>query len=189
MRRFAASTAAIRSAPEERAITVAEAKEWLKVMYAQEDSIIEALIDAAISHCETYTGIVMAEQEIEEYFEPPGSGQAIMLSYWPVAEVISVSYTDKDGDDAAAEGLSIDIDMRPGAITAPDGWPEVKEGRSMRVKYRCAWPEGSSYPPQMKIAALRHLGDHFDNRADFHQRFRAASEVLLDPLRLRVFAE
>ena len=158
-------------------------------MYSEEDSVIEALIDAAISHCETYTGIVMATQDVEEFFEPPKRGQSLMLSMWPVVAVDDVFYTDTDGDEVEATGLNIDIKLRPGAITAPDGWPEVQEGRSMRVVYTCGWPIGANHPPQMKIAALRQLGDNFDNRSDFHQRFRAASEVMLDPLRLRVFAE
>jgi uncharacterized phiE125 gp8 family phage protein len=195
MRRFAASTAILRYPPDERAISATQAKQWLKVMYSEEDEIIEALIDAAVSHCETYTGIAMAAQDVEEYFEPPKSGQSLMLSMWPVSEVTAIIYTDKDGDevetdsDFRAAGFEIDLSMRPAAITAPDGWPETLEGRSLSVKYTCEYPEGASYPPQMKVAALRHLADHFDNRADFHQRFRAASEVLLDPLRLRVIAE
>jgi uncharacterized phiE125 gp8 family phage protein len=85
-------TAAATSQP----VSLDEAKAHLRVDSADEDALIEALVEAAQAHVEQYTGLYLAEQTVKLRAWGFDLG-ASRLPAGPVSEVTSITYTDIDG--------------------------------------------------------------------------------------------
>ena len=68
-------------------VTVAEAKRHLRVDGHYEDDLIQQYIDAAVMHCETFTGLCFVDKRVTHLHQ---GNKEVHLPYSPILEVESV---------------------------------------------------------------------------------------------------
>jgi uncharacterized phiE125 gp8 family phage protein len=152
-------------------VSLAEAKAHLRIVSDSEDSLIGALITAAVSMCEAYAGLSFAtcERTVKMDRFPCGD---IILPYGPVQEIISFSYTDSDGTETPITGYSVDKDSGITRLRAVDGftrttWPMAGSvPNSVKVVYQAGYDDvsGVPLPPQVKSAILMQIATLYENR-------------------------
>ena len=181
------------TAPTAALLTLAEAKAQLRVDHTDEDTYIQALVDAAVAYFDGYSGRLgraILEQTWRLDFE--GFGSELRLPVGNVLAVSSISYY--DGSDAQqtlqtsvyqtlVDHLGPYIALKPG-----QAWPSTY---SRADAVRVTWTAGyggaaASVPLPVKHAALMLVAHWYDNRAAVSVRDTAtevpfAVEALIAP--------
>jgi len=168
--------------PASLPVTLDEAKLHLRVAVpnedgtmpeTDEDGLITALIEAAVSHLDGWTGILgraLVEQTWRQDFD--GFGSCMRLPLGPVTEIVSITWRNDEGEIAtiAASNYALRTDSR-GAIVQWDrsySFPSpVYEHGGVSVTYKAGYPEVdglSTVPAAIKAAILLMVGTWFDNR-------------------------
>lgn len=179
--------------PAEPLISLAEAKEHLRVRHAVEDALIEGMVAAAVQSLDGPDGNfgrALGMQVLEARFGCTDFECGVALPYPPIVELLSVSYLDSAGQLRSAD--LADFVMVGNELT-PEGSSFVWEGASLkreavRVQYRAGYAKGA-LPAPVRSAILLMLGDLYRNR-DTVAAVQASSipmsttvERLLEPLR------
>ena len=76
-------------------VSLSEAKNWLRVDYTEDDSLITELIESATTQVEEFTGYCMREKVYEFYYDE--AKDFVEFPYRPLAEVQLVEYYDGSG--------------------------------------------------------------------------------------------
>jgi hypothetical protein len=128
--------------PTSSPVTLAEAKLHCRVDHADEDTLIDALIAAAVGYLDGWRGVL---------------GRAIMPQTWSVAVDCAGRYVLPMPDVTAAEidGLSL-------ATKATAGGPEIEVDAAGTVLFTCAMP--AEQLPAVKVIILLLVGHWFANR-------------------------
>lgn len=160
--------------PVAEAVTLEEAKLHLRVDHDDEDTLIDAIIDAAVGHMDGFTGILgrclMAQTWSQEFETACGD---LVLRLGPVASVSSVT----------------------GGFT---DYRLLKDGRGhfLRLNDGAAWPSGpvvveyvaggDVVPPALKAALLLHIGTLYEYRETMADKVSPtrAYEALTAPYRM-----
>lgn len=168
-------------APSSEPITLAEAKAWLRVSGNDEDALIAALIDAARSYVETFTGRALMTQQWELALDsfPVGCGYSgyvpalrsrhIVLPRAPLVTVESVKYYDADGalQTFAPAGYYVDDRSQPGRIVlnADYDWPETQlRPNAVIVAYTVGYGAATAVPQGLRTALRFMVAHWFENR-------------------------
>lgn len=151
--------------PSTPAVTLAEAKEHLRVTHSAEDSAITALVAAATAHLDGANGVLgraIMPQSYDLLLDRFPSG-AIKLPVGPVVSVTGVWRTDDEGDEelVPAEDYEVDAGERDGWIVPVSSWPSTMETiNSVRVR----WVAGTGCPTPVRMAILLLVGHWYENR-------------------------
>ena len=159
----------ITDGPSDEPLTTSEVKEWLKVDYDTDDTLIDGLIGAARRHAESYTGRLLMPQRVEEYFdffEYP----TLNLSFQP-STFLGVEYLDEDGatQTLSASDYTVDIISRPSRIVInPDkSWPVTGSyPNAVTVEYIAGFADAASVPDSFKTAMKLLIAFLYENRED-----------------------
>lgn len=176
-----------------------------------DDPLITTLMVAAREYVENYLGRAVAPQTFEiaaRSFQPcdyrlHGYGAFIELPMSPVSQIVSVTYTDGDGNvqTVAASDYTLDDFSDPALLWAKDGtsWPIPARGPNMaRIRYIAGYDLPGDSPnvnplPSSIIAAIKLVvGNYYENREAAAQLARGETitdlpmgvAALLDPYRL-----
>lgn len=150
--------------PAAEPITLADAKDHLRVCDDSEDDLVTAYIVAAREYVETVTGRKLITQTWEQRLECfPHHPQAIAFDLFPVRTIVSVKYTDADGAEQTMD--SADYLLRIGRlpqVVEPvynSNWPSVARDVVIRVTV------GDAAAPAAAVHAIRLLVGHwYENR-------------------------
>lgn len=176
-------------------ITLAEAKNFLRVDTSDDDDLINVLITAARQLCEEYTRRILVTSTIDEYFDQfpknkwNGLSNVIYLSRGPVASVTSVKYVDEIGSEETigAANYVVDTISEPARIESTAGW-FAAAGVVNQVIVRYVVGSGVSDIPKPLIQGmLLVISDLYDQRGDRVKRLPTASEYLWNPYRIFTF--
>ncbi len=148
-------------------VSLAEAKDQLRVTHDEEDSLIETYIAAAtqrLDGAEGYLGRCLLRQTWEytaERFSGP-----MRLPLPPCQSIDSITYTDASGQPVTLDPAAYEVaglDSSEGAIIYPvAGWPPTAR-RPDAVKIR--FTAGSDFVPEpIRAAILGRVLHLFDNR-------------------------
>lgn len=140
-------------------LSLDDAKQQLRVDGADDDALIESLIDAAIDQAERFTGLTLTAREVVEAL--PGFGAR--LSTWPVRDVTSITYRDGSGvEQQLAEGSwwvnSVARPLRLNPVTG--GWPGVAAGATPITVTMLAGYEDGTVPAGI-VQALKLMVTYF----------------------------
>jgi uncharacterized phiE125 gp8 family phage protein len=168
-------------------VTLAEAKAHLRVDSDVEDTLIEAYISAARSHCERFMGLSLVEQTIKATFlksamhrpqtllrmdELPRKN-IVELPLSPVVNLLTV----EDGDGEPVEYTEI-LDAVPAVLTI-DEVPDV-----LNVTYETGT---ATTTPAVKIAVLMLVHQMYQHRGDVpDMAVERVEEAYLRPLRVNL---
>ncbi len=147
-------------APASEPVSLTEAKSWLRVDTADEDTLIARIISAARIWCEKITGLATVNQTVAvrwDAFEP-----VLKLPRWPVLSVSSIEYVDTAGvtQTLAASDYYTDIYSRPARIVPAYGveWPDTLEQINAVKVTLVVGPEpasSSDAPPDFDISDVK----------------------------------
>lgn len=156
-------------------ITLAEAKLHLRLItdpadaesYTAEDSLIQALIDAAYRHAEQRTRMAFQQRtETLVLDDFPAADTAIALPWTPVESVDALDYIDADGISQSLDATALRLDGRGIYPTlAPQwgsAWPAtIAEPESVTLT---ATVGAVATPPDVRAALLLLVGHFYENR-------------------------
>jgi len=158
------------TAPTVSPISLAEAKAQMRVEGSDDDTIIQRLIDAAISFVDVQgaLGRAMITQTWGQWLSPnPGT---VLLMLGPVQSVSAIKYYDTDGALQTATLADFDVFGTPNRITvAPKSgkaWPTTQiRDDAIKIEYVVGYGPASANVPQTVRHALMMLVAHwYENR-------------------------
>lgn len=141
-------------------ITLAQAKQHLRVETADDDALIAGLIRAAREAAERATGRAIVTQTWDQSFDGfPARACAIVPAKPPLIGVTSITYIDGAG---AAQTLSsalykVDTISDPGRIVPAYGetWPATRaEINAVTLRFVAGYGAGTDSPPGELIGAM-----------------------------------
>lgn len=176
-------------------VSLAEAKLHLRVDTSEDDTLIEALISAAVDFATRFLGRALVDQTWDLYLDSfphdPCSGLFSISRHWrtayrddsihiplpPLIEVLGVYYLDSAGIEQTFSPASYVVDAYsdPGRIvlTTSGAWPAPKDvANAVRVRFRAGYidtsvsPAEASVPAAIKAAILLTVGDLYANREE-----------------------
>lgn len=139
-------------------VTLQQAKDYLKVEYVEEDTLIEDLINRATYYLEQrkYQRALKQRAFTGELYNGMGT-QELRLSTFPVVSVSSVSYVDDSGNESSINGYR--IDDRRGILFRYGGW---RDGVS---NYKVTWVGGyDPIPHWLEQECLLLVSDWYEGR-------------------------
>lgn len=188
----------VTSAPASEPLTATVVKNWLKVDFTTDDTLITSLIQAAREVVEEYTGLKLFTQTVAEKWDEWPAGDdlynrfsGLSLSCFPVQSITSITYVDGAGSSQTLSSTLYDTDLvsRPCRI-APDyddTWPTtLLEMNAITVTYVAGYAATTDIPEAIKTAMLLMIAQWYDNRTDSVRKMPMASESLLRPYKLMV---
>lgn len=167
------------TAPIASPISLDEAKAHLRVDSSAEDTLIQAMIDASVSHIDGFTGIlgraIMPQTWSQEY---AAFGGDLVLPMSPILSVTSVGY-----DGSTFADYRVLNDGRGSFLRVNDGmsWPSAQG--PVTVTFVAGY---TAVPDAIKWALLLHIGTLYQHRETMVDRVKpsGAYEALLAPFRV-----
>lgn len=169
-------------------LTLDEAKTWLRVEGTEEDSLITAIVNGAISYAENYLNktvgnntYVMTMDEFEE---------VIFLLRPPVSAVTKIEYVDENGADQEYDLANITFDTDSGRLGTiqDESFPTTAaQVGAVKIFYTCTGMFVANEADDVLDAIKLTLTYRYDYRDDPNQRWKKASDNILSPLRITPF--
>jgi uncharacterized phiE125 gp8 family phage protein len=162
--------------PATTPVTLAEAKAHLRVIDADDDTVISAYIQAATKSAEAFLGRALVDQTWDLYLDsfPVGADLEIKIPKPPLIEVLSITYDDASGlqQSVAATDYYVDTISEPGWIVPTGGltWPTPLDAiNSVRIRFRAGYldnnsPQQQAVPDDIKSAVLLTIGNFYEQR-------------------------
>ncbi|UXS49280.1 head-tail connector protein [Agrobacterium tumefaciens] len=135
------------TAPAILPVSVADIKKSLRIDSADDDDVIETLIQAAVDHYEGWTGILgicLVEQTWRQSFDR--FERTLCLPLGPVIQAASVSWRNAAGQISTVPAASYGVETSAGgqsqirfrnAFTQPS---DLYERAAVTVEYKAGWP-------------------------------------------------
>jgi len=162
----------VTSEPVDYPVTLAEAKDYLRVEHSEEDDIITECIRSAVDYCEQELDLAIMDQEITVKLDAFPSSSVIKLPRTNLLSVTEFTYNDSNGDSQTFTGYTADTFSTPGRVVRNDlAWPQTQaRANSVTIVYRAGFKEyetgGASFVPGAVRQAMMMLITHwYDNRA------------------------
>ena len=150
-------------------VTLAEAKQHLRVDHSDDDAKINALISAAVSYLDARSGVLGRcivtqtwELQLDEFPD-----EEIEIALGPVQSVTSVHYTDQDGvtQVIASSEYDVDIVSLVARVLPVTSWPQAKaEANAVHVRF-VAGTSAASVPQAIKQAILLLVSHWYEERS------------------------
>lgn len=191
----------------DRPVSVADAKEHLRIVdTTEDDNYIGALIDAATTWCEDYCDRTFADKQYTVAFDD-FFGTRIELPRPPVrlnavssGATVTISYVDTGGttqtltwSQSGTQQFRLDRDHVP-ALVYPlylDVWPSVRlDDKSVQITYLAGYGGTAAVPTPAKHAIKMLVGHWYANReavGNAGQNVPMGVAALLEPLKWKQY--
>lgn len=142
-------------------VSLAEAKEYLRIDFSDDDTLITSLITSARQKCEKILGLVLVDTTVKALYK--NNGTIVELFYGPIK-------SDEDGIPIITGFDDSD------SIKGWDGnvWIESQQ-HELNLTYDSGWEET---PDWAKNAILKQVAWDYENRGDSQQKFAAGNELI-----------
>lgn len=144
------------TAPVEEPLSVASAKDWLRVEGSDEDTRITGLVTGVRVFCEQQYGLQFVTSTWRLTLDCfPWWG--VRIPRPPLLSVVSVQYLDSDGDlqTLGTSVYEVDTSRRPGVLSLAYGqvWPVTRPSPSaVRINFTAGYGSASAVPEHLKLA-------------------------------------
>ncbi len=157
--------------PAELAVSVAEAKAHLRVEHSDDDTLISAMVKAAIGALDGWTGVLgrclVTQTWRQDVWDFPGSGDLRL----PFPDVSSVTVKYFDGTNVeqtlASGNYELLADARGSLVrqSSTGSWPGVYDrSDAVRVTFAAGYGGAADVPETLKAAIKLMVGDMYRNR-------------------------
>ena len=169
-------------------LTLAEAKQHLRVEVADDDALITSLVAAARQYIEGRTGRILCSRA---YLVELGGflrdGQDIVLPVSPVSAVSSVSYFDSNGaTQTLTAGNRLALHLHPPRVRLPVSssvWPEtITVEDAVTVSLTAGYTSIGAVPETAKHAVRLLIGHWYENREAVVQGTSTSVSLAVDSL-------
>lgn len=160
-------------------VTLAQAKAHCRVDNDAEDAVINAVLAAACSHVESYTGRALVTQTWElaaddwaDFYDLKG----------PVQSITSVKYYDADGVEQALSATNYSLDDTTDRIVFASDFtgPTLRgEVNDITIRFVAGY---TTLPDEIELATLLLIGLWYDSRAAASDRAMMALPHAVDAL-------
>lgn len=164
--RYTLDIAALPAGYSEALLPLAAAKAHIRVLHDDEDDLIGALRDAAVTMVEQFTGLVLgprtgADALVWRAECLPVSGP-VSLGRRPIRSVESIAYLDSAGDAAAIDVDTVRLVGQGGIVPNTGEWPSGVSG-GVIITFAAGLDAGA-VPAPLILAAKLFLASLYDNR-------------------------
>jgi uncharacterized phiE125 gp8 family phage protein len=175
-------------------VTLAEAKQHLRVTHLKEDDLIKLYLAAITDYLDGYEGALgraLRPQEWRLTIDGAPCSGTIRLPLVPFTELVAIEYDDPAGQTHVIDETIYRAreDLGFGLVQTAYGqsWPTDID--TMRITYECGHDVTRPMPAAIKAAALLMLGDLYSNRSAQVEgkiiNVNPTVENLLTPYRVR----
>lgn len=160
-------------------LSVAEARDWLRLGPAEDDAAVAALIRAAANICEAFTGQMLIKREV---IEERAVAKFLWLSKRPVVAVEDVLVLDGSGSSLpiAPDDWTV---VRGGNGAAAVQLRAVPRGARVRLRYRAGLADTSNAVPEALRHGVLRLVQHWHFAGQENQEVPAIVTALWTPWR------
>ena len=153
----------VKTEPASEPITTAEIKNYLKVNFTNDDTLLDEMVTAARKQAETYTQRAFISQVIELFWDRFQLEMA--LPFPPNISIDSVKTKFEDQTDT----LVLDTDYFVlGLDTKKVRIPVVSSRKSLEIEMTAGYGAAASdVPKDIKLAIMKIAGNYYDNRIDW----------------------
>jgi uncharacterized phiE125 gp8 family phage protein len=183
--------------PTVEPITLAEAKNQLRIDHTDHDDMITGMIKSAREEIESMCARAIVQQTRIAYFDKWPDDKVFHLLYPEIRSITHIKYTDSAGtqETFSSDDYSLDPGSEPGRVVRGYGktWPTVtlhNEDYPIEIKYVCGYaPEGSYYtaniPERIKLACRLMVVSFYGGMPEDYSKYRDdAIQNLLRPYRV-----
>ena len=165
-------TRLLKTSPTVEPLTLAEAKEQLRVTWDEENNLINLLIAVARMRIEEHTNRALITQTWYTYLDAfPADNAAIEIVPTPLISITSIGYTDEDGAaQTLAENTDFTVDKHstPGRIVPiyAGSWPVARTiPNAVTLEFVSGYgATAASVPSPIRQAMLLLIGHLFEHR-------------------------
>ena len=179
--------------PAEEPLTLANARDHLRVDQDYEDAKVASYIVAARSHIERVTGCRFRPQTVRAWFDAWPEGDTLELHVHPVSAVDYIKYYDSANAEATLGGGVYDFDssaFAPRAVLrSSQSWPgsQLRPSRGVACQLQAGWP---IVPGDLTQALIFLVAHFYENPTMVLSGGRSVVlpftfESLIEPWRLR----
>lgn len=151
--------------PPDPVVSLAEAKEHLRVRHSAEDMLIEGMVAAATSHIDGpggWLGRAIGTQVLEAAFPTYAYADNFALPYPPLIDIVSITYRDAQRQTVTVPGEQYDIVDGLVEAVGDVAWSLARPSAAgLRVRYRAGY---ATLPPAIRAAIMLMVGDLYRNR-------------------------
>lgn len=151
-------------------VTLAEAKNHMRVSHQDEDGLIDALIPAARQWVEHFTKRALVDQTWQLTLDAFPAAE-LWIPRPPLMSVTSIDYTKQDGtsDSVDSSIYIVDTDHLPGRVALADGesWPsdDLQSIAAVIVTYQAGYGSSADDVPRpLRHAVLMLVGHLYEHR-------------------------
>jgi len=145
-------------------VSVAQAKEHMRITISDDDTYISILITAAREYCESYTRRALATQTLEYVLDQFPIKDSFELPMSPVQSITSIKYKDSDGDETTWDSANYILN---------DDYIPAK----VQLAYNIDWPSFTEYPTA--AVRVRYVAGHNDSYVALPKRIYQAILILV----------
>ncbi len=157
--------------PTEPLVSLAEAKAQCRVDHADQDALIERMVEQATSYLDGYSGIIgqaLVTQTWELVLDRFPCGP-VQIPLGPLQSVTSVKHDDSNGDELTFDAANYVVDnvSKPGwvVLNRDASWPATLDAvNAVRIRFVCGFGAPSEVPAAIRGAVLMLVGDFYANR-------------------------
>lgn len=156
--------------PEAEPVTLAEAKEFLRLAGASEDDLLSGLLKAAREDVERATGLALIDQAWRLSVDGLSRGQILTLPKHPVKEIISITVYGSEGEGSLInpDEYQGDLVSRPARLYFTNAPSPMRAMNGIEVDFRAGFGEaGTDVPDLLKRAILVLVAHWYEFRASF----------------------
>lgn len=164
-----------------RIVTVAEVKAWSRVDNDDEDTLIEAMIDAATFMAENWTGSAFGTQTWLMAFDRQPLGRILTIPRPPLQSVTLVESSIDDGTATTFDASNYVVETRSkilqGRIALLDSktWPtDLRIIDALRITFVCGY---ATVPEQIKAGVKSLVAVLFENREEIDMKDKLTEEA------------
>lgn len=155
--------------PAGAAVSLTEAKTFLRVDTDDDDTLITALVQAATEYFQDATNRRLVTQTLEYGLDEfPAAGDKLTLPRSPVQEITSVEYVDSNGDTQtwSSESYFVDTRSEPARICPAEGesWPTTQAKPGAVTVTFVAGYEDDEVPESIKTCVLQLVAHWYEER-------------------------
>ncbi len=143
--------------PAEPAVSLPDAKAYLRIGHAGEDELVADLVASATARLEAASGLTLVRRTLSRRLQAwPATlaGNGFILRPRPVIGLVSVTLTDESG---ASEDMSSRFQLFAGRLVVRP-WsmaPAIVSGGHADVVFECGFGPAASLPEDLQLAVMR----------------------------------